>query len=44
MLTIWWIGWFFTLGLTNDFSAKQIALCAVAWPVELGQYIRGKIE
>ena len=44
MLITWCIGWQFTLGLTGDFTLKNIAFCAIGWPVELGEYIRGKLE
>ena len=44
MITIWCIGYAFTVGLTGDYSLKSLALKFIGWPVELGEYIRGKLE
>ena len=44
MLTIWWIGWLFTIGITGKNSFGDIFQLLCTWPHELGEYIRGKLE
>lgn len=44
MLIAWCIGWQLTLGLTGDMTLKNTAWCLIAWPMALGEYIRGKLE
>lgn len=44
MIAMWFIGYAFTLGLIGDYSIRSLLFKLFGWPVELGDYIRGKLE
>lgn len=44
MITLWCIGYLFTVGLVGDYSARSLWFKCIGWPLELGDYVREKLK
>ena len=44
MLMAWFIGWAFTVNLVGKTRLKESFELIFFWPMELGSYIRNKLE